>query len=539
MCYNKKKQEKEEKSMEKYVLTGEGIALAVNEIGDFLEKNKAFHRQTVSIRLTAEETLLKYMEDPESPKEFELSLVKIFGKLKIVIRLHGKSFDPFSDIPEEEAFLQQTLANIGQAPSYSFRHGANIVAFTAESQKKLSSIGQILLAVALGLLLGFPARFLPGSAAVVYGDFLSPVLTAIMGFITTLSLFLIFFSVVSGVCNMGDIGTFRKVGKRIAAHSARLHLPCLLLAVGCSLLAFSVGGEEGGGIDLASIWKMIVDMVPTNIVGAFVEGKALQIIFLAVVSGVMLLVLSEKVQSVVDLVNQLDHFVLSLMQEAVRFMPVVVFISIFNMAANSDFSSVVTIYKYPLLDIGCSLLASIGCLLWSSVRQKVRFPVLLKKVLPTYMLALTTSSASASFTQSMKDCDKEFGIHKKLTNVGIPLGQMLFRPNMGFQLLFGCLALSAIYGVPITTPDFVTAALSALLLAIAAPPVAGSSVACFEIMFLQLGIPMEAISLILALNVIITPLNIATQYLCLETKMIETASDLEMIDRDVLRRGKT
>lgn len=525
--------------MEKYALTGEGIALAVNAIEEFLEKHKAFRRQTVSIRLTAEETLLKYMESAKAPQEFELSLVKLFGELKVIIRLRGESFDPFSDIPDDEALLRQTLANIGQAPTYSFRHGANVIAFAAESQKKLSSIGQILLAVALGLLFGFPARFLPGSAAsTVYGDFLSPVLTAIMGFITTLSLFLIFFSVASGICNMGDIGTFRKVGKRIAAHSARLHLPCLLLAVGCSLLMFSVGGEEGGGIDLASIWKMIVDMVPTNIVGAFVEGKALQIIFLAVVSGVMLLILNEKMQSVSDLVNQLDHFVLSLMQEAVKFMPVVVFISIFNMAANSDFSSVVTIYKYPLLDIGCSLLASLGCLLWSSVRQKVRFSVLLKKVLPTYVLALTTSSASAAFTQSMKDCDKEFGIHKKLTNVGIPLGQMLFRPNMGFQLLFGCLALSVIYGVPITTPNFVTAALSALLLAIAAPPVAGSSVACFEIMFLQLGIPMEAISLILALNVIITPLNIATQYLCLETKMIETASDLEMLDRNVLRREK-
>lgn len=36
-----------------------------------------------------------------------------------------------------------------------------------------------------------------------------------------------------------------------------------------------------------------------------------------------------------------------------------------------------------------------------------------------------------------------------------------------------------------------------------------------------------------------TPFSIAAQYLCLEKKMIETASDLEMLDLDILRREKT
>lgn len=524
--------------MEKYKLDNEGIASAVRAIGDGLLKNRAEHREAVSVPLAAEELLLQYREKAGST-EGEFSVEKRFGRLRMILRLDGERFDPVEDVPEEENLLHRMMENLGQAPVIGFRQGRNVIVFTVDVQKKISPLGAMLLAMALGVGSGLAARFLfRETASVFYTDFLSPVLSAVMGLITTLSLFLIFFSIVSGVAGMGDLSVFKKVGKKLAGQSALLHGLSAALAVGLSLLFFTVGRGETGSFNAASIWKMIVDTVPTNVVGAFSEGKALQVIFLAVISGIMLLALGEKMNGVLDLVGQLNRFFLALIQEIVRYMPLVVFISVFNMAVNSDFASMLSVYKYPLLCFLCGGIVVLTEVLRTAVSQKMPFSRLLKKTATGPLIALTSSSASAAFSQVLKDCKKELGVDRRLTDVSVPLGQMLFRPNMGFQLLFGCLCFAEIFGVPVTAAGFATTVLSALLLAVAAPPVAGSTIPCFEIMLVQLGVPLEAISIALAFNVIVTPVNLSVQYFCLETETVETADKLRMLDKETLRREK-
>ena len=55
-------------------------------------------------------------------------------------------------------------------------------------------------------------------------------------------------------------------------------------------------------------------------------------------------------------------------------------------------------------------------------------------------------------------------------------------------------------------------------------------------LFVQLNIPAEAISAIIALNVIMEFFATGVNLLCLQTELVELAGDLNMLDCDILRK---
>lgn len=65
------------------------------------------------------------------------------------------------------------------------------------------------------------------------------------------------------------------------------------------------------------------------------------------------------------------------------------------------------------------------------------------------------------------------------------------------------LAMAETYGVAITPIWMLTVFIISVILAIAAPPVPGAALTCYTILFMQLGIPTEAIAVVIALNVIL------------------------------------
>ena len=74
-----------------------------------------------------------------------------------------------------------------------------------------------------------------------------------------------------------------------------------------------------------------------------------------------------------------------------------------------------------------------------------------------------------------------------------------------------------------------------MILALAAPPIPGGPITCFTMLFAQLNIPIEALPLIIALNVLMDFFGTAFNLLCLQTELVELAGDLNMLNYDKLR----
>ena len=188
-------------------------------------------------------------------------------------------------------------------------------------------------------------------------------------------------------------------------------------------------------------------------------------------------------------------------------------------------------------------LGIVACLIWpllyalaASIRMKVSFPMLLRKLLPTYLIALSTASSSATLSTNLETCEKQLGISERIASFAVPLGQVIFKTGgaVGFFVL--ALGLAEFYGVAMPLPWIVTGVLVSGMLAIAAPPVPSGSLTCYTVLLTQLGIPAEAVGLAVAGNVILDFFMTACGISCLQSELILASNRLGMLDTDCLKQ---
>jgi Na+/H+-dicarboxylate symporter len=140
--------------------------------------------------------------------------------------------------------------------------------------------------------------------------------------------------------------------------------------------------------------------------------------------------------------------------------------------------------------------------------------LLWKKVLPTFIIAITTASSSATFSDNIRTCVEELNISKRLANFGVPFGQILYKPGVSVLFWFAAVSAASAAKVETSATWIVTALLVCIILSAAAPPVPGGMSASFTILFIQLGLATTDLAIILSitsvLDFLITAVNIFT-----------------------------
>ena len=146
-----------------------------------------------------------------------------------------------------------------------------------------------------------------------------------------------------------------------------------------------------------------------------------------------------------------------------------------------------------------------------AARRRVSFRLLVQKLLPTFLIGLTTASSSAAFATNLETCEKKLGIPPMLAHFAVPLEQVLYMPSVAVAFV-------------------ATGRLS-----LAMPPIPGGALTCYTVMFTQLGIPGEALALAVAINSMIDFIATASNLTCLQVEVTTVAGQLGMLDTKCLR----
>ena len=522
--------------MTKYELNLTNIDEASKTVTDFLSNEKVASKEVQRIRLSVEEILLKYLDSLNSGTSFEIVTAKRFRTLKIELVIAGDSIDPFADDDGGGTILNNLLSNFGLAPTWRYKNGKNIITFTAKKQKKLSQILQIGIAILAAIVFGGLCLILPDSVSTfITSDLVTPVFNTFMGLLSAISGPIIFLSVVWGICGIGDMATFGKIGKKMIG---RFLLVSVIVGAAMTVLfalMFQTSAIGGAAFEFSDLYEMILDIIPSNLFAPFIEGNSLQIIFIAIIVGLTMLFLGNRIPIMINVVDQLNVVMQTIMSAVSSFIPFFVFGSIFNMIVGGNLLSVAKSYKLILVMLLGDLVLMAAYLLLVSVRKKVAPTVLLKKLMPTYIIGLTTASAVAAYQTNISTCEKKLGIDKKLIDIGIPLGQVIFMPGAIVLFVAAAFGMAETYGVAITPIWMLTVFIISVILAIAAPPVPGAALTCYTILFMQLGIPTEAIAVVIALNVILEFVATAVNLFCLQTELVELSGALQTLKTEVLR----
>lgn len=521
--------------MERYTFDSSCIDLVSERVESFLNQEKVISKDILRTKLMVEEALLNYRERLGEDASFSLACIKRFGRIRIELIVAGDSLDPFSpDASVDNDILRGVLSGAGIIPTWQYKNGQNILIFSPK-KKKPSQMVWLIGAVLLALLSGLIFQFLPaGWGAAVSEQIVSPVFDTFIGFLTALVGFVIFLSLVWGIVSIGDLSTFEKIGKIMML---RVVVMCgaLMVAYGLLILPlFPVTLKGAASMQLSSLFGMFLDIIPNNFVAPFLEGNPLQIVFIAMIVGIALLTLGVKTSLVSSLIEQLNSVINLIMEGVGGCVPFLVFASLFNMIVGGSFQAVLEAYKMVLLVIGGILFAMLVYFLLC-LRTKVRPSVLLKKLLPTFLIAFMTASSAAALPINLETCTKQFGIDKTVTRFGVPLYQVIFMPITAIEFFTILLCAAEIYGIAISPTMLVMAVITILLLSIATPPIPGSGAAILIILFSQFGIPAEMIAVASSVDILLEFLITAGEIFCQQCELVQLSFSLDKIDLNTLR----
>ena len=491
----------------KYKLNEANIDAVSKEVNAFLIKRNTEPRDRTHAKLSIEEVLLDYMDIFGSDAEFTVDYAGGLSKNRIRLTVPGKPVDPFTlneTDSDDEQLLANVLSRMGQRPKWQYARGANRITYTP-AKKKTPEWVKLLTAIIAAIVLGLIVRALPANiSAVLRQDVVSPLLDTFLGFLNAVAGPMIFLSVVWGIYSIGDISTFSEIGKRLCVRFILFLciLTALIALISLPFFSFHYGNAQNGNA-FSELYQMILDIIPDNLFTPFTNSNTLQIMFVGIVVGVMMLTISKNLQVVADLAEQLGFIVDGIMGVISGLVPVFVFGSLFNIIASSDLTSLAAGGKFLAGTLaGCILLMLIHTAL-ACVKMRIAPQDLWKRTISTFLIAITTASSSAAFADNKKTCVEKLGISQRLANFGIPFGQLLYNPGAAALFWFAAVSVAENSRIEVSAVWFFTAVVISIILSAASPPVPGGLTASFTILFSQLALPSSDLAVILSLTSIL------------------------------------
>ncbi len=501
-----------------------------------LSEAEADKKDILRIRLSLEEILGAWLVSLRGAP-VHVACGKKFGQVFLKVSVDGPAMGAWED---NEALILSShmLSQAGLSFTYAYKNGKNCL--TCNPRKK-SSIGQMALlicAVIMAVVLGAVARPFPEiqTAALAVTQ---PLFDMILGAIRAVSSPIVFLAVCCGIISIGDLTVVGKIGTKLIS---RMVAVTFVLGGGMALvscLLFPITAEAGGEVsgNFSKIYQMVLEIVPSDIVSPFIDGNALQLVFMGICVGAALLILGERVSAVQDTLLQVNEVVQFLMRALGKAIPFFVFLSLFNLMLSdfgSGFSSLVKVFAITIPGLFMLVLLYV---LAAAVRLKVSPIMLIKKLLPTYMIALTTASSAAALSTNLETCVKELGIPKKIADFAIPLGQVLYKPGFVVELSVMLLSMAEYYSVPITPQLLIMSIIVVGFLSMAVPPIPGGAISVFTILFTQFGIPSGAVALAVAVNAVLDFFVTAANLTCLQVQVAFEVYGVGMLNEKKLKKG--
>lgn len=401
---------------------------------------------------------------------------------------------------------------------------------TAETMKKMKLHTKIF----IGLLLGIIAGFIFGKDVLI----IEPVGTIFIRLITMIVIPLVFVSLMLGTASLGDV---RKLG-RIGAKTAVYFLVTTVIAIIIGLSLANVI-KPGVGLDESvknqlyqnyqesaeaglqyieekpSIKEILINIVPTNPVSAFIDGNMLQIIFMALLFGVVLTLIQEKKsQVIVKLLDGVNDIFIQVVHIVMKVAPYGVLALSAAVIGQYGTDILVTLLKYFLVVLGGLIFYTITVnSFFLRTLGRTNPLVFFKAVKEAIVIAFSTSSSMATLPVAMESVEK-MGVRREYSSFVIPLGATINMDGTALYQGVSAVFIAQIYGIELGLVSQVTIILMAVLSSIGAAGVPMAGIIALALVLKQLGIPMEGIALILGverlLDMVRTSTNVIGNMAC-------------------------
>ncbi len=369
--------------------------------------------------------------------------------------------------------------------------------------KKLSLPVQILIALALGIVVGLVCYF-TGNAAFT-ASYLKPFGDIFVNLLKFIVVPVVLLSMIDGIVSMGDMKKVGAVGwKTVAYFLCTTAIACVIGLVFANVfnsmhlfpqLALTEG-EVWDKATSANFMDTLVGIFPSNMWSSFSTANMLQVIVIALFFGGGILAAGEKGKLCKDIVTSFYAVIEQVMTFIISLSP----IGVFTMMAWVVATQGAEIIGSLVLVLLCAYLGYIAhAVLVYSMSAKafagmspVRF---FRGAFAAMMFAFTSTSSAATLPVS-KECADELGADTEISAFVLPLGSTI---NMDGTAIYQCVAtifLASCAGVQLSLGQMVTIVVTATLASIGTAGVSGAGMIMLAMVLTAMGIDVNLIMII-------------------------------------------
>jgi Na+/H+-dicarboxylate symporter len=378
--------------------------------------------------------------------------------------------------------------------------------------KKMSITTKILIAMGIGLILGSLINVFFSEVAFVQ-TYLVKGLFHVVGaaFVNALKMLvvpLVTFSLICGVCGIGDVSVLGRIGVKAFGLYILTTAMAIILALFVAIIAApGKGFERVAGASAFTpkpappLTDVFINIVPSNPVNAFAEGNMLQIIFFVILFAIAMLMCGEIGQELNKSAEKLNEVMMKVVTMVMDFAPIGVFFLMAKTFSEQGFGLIVPMMGYFSVVIVCLLLHALGTLsLLLALFAKLSPVIFINKMRPAHIFAFSTASSNATIPVTLQVVEKRLGVHNATAAFTIPLGATINMDGTAIMQGVATVFIANVYGIDLGVGDYVTVVGMSILASIGTAGVPGVGLIMLAMVFNQVGLPIEGIGLILGVD---------------------------------------
>ncbi|MGS0691264.1 dicarboxylate/amino acid:cation symporter [Shewanella sp. 30m-9] len=290
-----------------------------------------------------------------------------------------------------------------------------------------------------------------------------------------------------------------------------------------SLIGLTVGSviDMGGSMELVAtevrernvpgFAQVVLDMIPVNPFASLAEGKVLQIIIFAALIGIAINKVGEKAEPLKRTIEAGAEVMFQLTRMVLQLTPIGVFGLMAWVVGEYGLSTLLPLGKF----IGAIYLAALihiifvygGLIKFAAKLSPMQF---FRKAIPAQIVAFTTASSFGTLPASTR-CTESMGVSKRYGSFVLPLGATMNMDGCGgIYPAIAAIFIAQIYGISLDMTDYMLIAVTATVASVGTAGVPGSAMVMLTVTLGVVGLPLEGIAFIAAVDRIIDMIRTAT-----------------------------
>ncbi len=381
------------------------------------------------------------------------------------------------------------------------------------SEKSMSLTMKVLLGMALGiavgLLLNLSGLNAPGGVIQVY---LVDGLFQVVGkmFVNALKMLvvpLVFFSLICGVCGIGNLKTLGRVGSK--SFGLYMLTTAIAIAVAISIAAIAGIGEgmnrtaevAFSGKEAPALSEVFIGIIPANPISAMANGAMLPVIFFSVLVGVSMLMVGRKAVSFIEGAEIANEIMMKMVTIVMSVAPYAVFALIARAIADLGMDLLTQLAGYVLVLVSALMIhLFVTLMVILKLFSGLSPSMFIRKLRNAQVFAFSTASSNATIPVTLRTVTDRLGANNSVASFTVPFGATINMDGTAIMQGVATVFIANIYGVDLGLMEYLTVILMSVLASIGTAGVPGVGLIMLSMVFAQVGLPVEGIGLILGVD---------------------------------------